>query len=238
MAEEYKDLVCTVVNFTDPAQVEEAASSVDTGYVELRLDLVECDVLSWVEGRLPELVDALHSRGVRVIATLRSREEGGKYSGDPSYKVAILKSAADAGADYVDVELGFGMAHEVIEYVKSRGTQVIVSYHNFNSTPGPEALSGLVHRALSLGGDIAKVVTKAETMIDNIRVLRLNTANYRKVIAFAMGTLGVVSRILAPLCGAPFTYAYHDAGVPAAPGQLSVSEVLELISLFKGCFKK
>ena len=39
------------------------------------------------------------------IVTNRRREEGGRYEGDEKKRLAILREAAELGADFVDVEL-------------------------------------------------------------------------------------------------------------------------------------
>ncbi len=52
------------------------------------------------------------------------------------------------------------------------------------------------------------------------------------LIAFAMGEMGVLSRVLCTVVGrAPFTYA--SVGAALAPGQLSTDQMKSIYDLFK-----
>ena len=44
-----------------------------------------------------------------------------------------------------------------------------------------------------------------------------------RVVAFGMGNLGKITRIVAPFLGAEFTYAAMDEGAQTAPGQIKYS---------------
>ena len=67
-----------------------------------------------------------------------------------------------------------------------------------------------------------KLVTTARTFEDNFKLLSLYDNNINtKLIAFAMGEHGILSRLLCILYGgSPFTYASLDN--PLAPGQLDI----------------
>ena len=67
----------------------------------------------------------------------------------------------------------------------------------------------------------------AKKLSDNWRILGVNAKFPGRVVAFAMGKKGVLSRLLAPYYGAPFTYVYIGEK-PVAPGQLGFEEIIEL----------
>ena len=87
---------------------------------------------------------------------------------------------------------------------------------------------------LRAGADICKVVTTARSFGDNLTVLQLLGAfPENRLVAFAMGPLGIESRVLAPLVGGDFTYASVDRGKEAAPGQITATELRRLYGMLK-----
>ena len=86
-----------------------------------------------------------------------------------------------------------------------------------------------VHDAYSrMGGDIIKIVTHAQVVEDNLRVLRLipyARKKERAIITLCMGELGKISRVMAPLLGAAWGYASLEKGTESAPGQLTAEEM-------------
>ncbi|NIS60800.1 MAG: type I 3-dehydroquinate dehydratase, partial [Proteobacteria bacterium] len=82
------------------------------------------------------------------------------------------------------------------------------------------------------GANIIKIVTYANTMEDNLRVLELIPHARKRgleIIAFCMGEMGRISRVMAALLGSYFSYASLEKGAESAPGQLTVQE-MEVIS--------
>jgi 3-dehydroquinate dehydratase/shikimate dehydrogenase len=177
-----------------------------------------------VEVRLDYLKNpqqSIHTRWDRlpvpVIATCRGKERGGLFDGSIEEETRILDSAARNGARFVD-----------IDYRYSRGfppAQVIASYHNFDETPAN--LESLVEEACAANGDIAKVATQVRTWSDNRRLFEILSRPWPKpVIVVGMGDIGQITRIIGPARGSFLTYAASTR--QAAPGQLSVSQMLDL----------
>jgi len=92
----------------------------------------------------------------------------------------------------------------------------------------------IVHRQLAAGADICKVVTTAQRFEDNLTVLQLiaESPKARKV-SFAMGPLGLTSRVLCPLVGGDFTYASIEKGKESAPGQIAVRELRKIYEVME-----
>ena len=111
----------------------------------------------------------------------------------------------------------------------------MVSYHNWDGTPQLEQLSATVQRQLAAGAEICKVVTMARNVYDNLAVLKLlGLFPWIDLIAFAMGPVGALSRVLSPLSGGYLTYASIDEASGSAPGQMSVEalrKIYRMISL-------
>ena len=202
--------ICCVV---DSAQVVGKAKQ-RCKLVEARLDLLGVNFGL-------KVVKELSSFGLKVIATLRDWREGGRYRGPPKEKLNVLEKALGFGAWLVDVEYRFELVDETLERLRGK---VILSHHNFEYTPEPEMLYAIAGDMLRSGATLAKVVTTARRLEDNFRLLGLNVRWPGKVVAFAMGSIGRLSRILAPAYGAPYTYA--TLGKPVAPSQPTIDEIL------------
>ncbi len=68
--------------------------------------------------------------------------------------------------------------------------------------------------------------------MDNIALFNLLLkANKKPLVCFAIGTLGVPSRVLSPIFGGAFTYACIDKNLKAAPGQLTIQEMKKIYKL-------
>ena len=168
------------------------------------------------------------------IACNRSVSEGGGWKGDETRRVEELLRAMELGADLVDIDLGTENLGEVTGLIK-RKAKCILSFHQFARTLPLGELKGLVHRELEAGADVCKVITTAEKFQDNLTALQLIAEFPRtRVLSFAMGPLGVVSRILCPLVGGDFTYASLGEGRESASGQMTVGEMRQVYGMWKG----
>ena len=54
-----------------------------------------------------------------------------------------------------------------------------------------------------------------------------------RLISFAMGHLGFISRVLCPLVGGDFTYASIEKGKESAPGQITVQELTKIYEMVR-----
>jgi len=158
-----------------------------------------------------------------LILTCRPGSDGGRFQGDEAARAALLRQAAALAPDYLDVELEAGEAVWEAVKVRPAQTRLIVSLHLWETTPPEPFLIAWLKRLVESGADVIKLVTRAERIGDNLRVLSLIPgARDRGValIAFCLGPMGRWSRVAAPLVGAPWTYAPARAGAESAPGQI------------------
>lgn len=160
-----------------------------------------------------------------IIATNRRIGEGGFFSGREECRVQSLVQAAEAGFDYVDVELNTKNVTKFIDHLKNDGAKTIVSHHDHKTTPDISALESILKKGKNSGADICKIVTTAKSYEDNLRCfLFLNKhAKRTKLVCFAMGRLGIPSRVLSPIYGAYFTFASSGLGRETAAGQIPMS---------------
>jgi 3-dehydroquinate dehydratase/shikimate dehydrogenase len=192
------------------AALRRAAQSADV--VELRLDLMD-------EIDLPRL---LAERPCPVIVTCRAVREGGRWHGSEAARLDVLREAIDLGAEYVDVEAD--AIHQISERGRSR---LIASNHDFAAMPSD--LPGLWRRIAGTGADVVKLVGMAHDARDTVPVERMLAAADRPTIAIAMGPAGVATRVLAlrhPSC--LLTFCALDAGGGTAPGQIGVTDLLDV----------
>ncbi len=156
------------------------------------------------------------------IACNRSTAEGGNWKGDETARIEELVNATELGASIVDIEVETQNLAKSIPVIKKKA-KCLLSFHQLKKTPSLEAMKEIVSRQLKAGADICKVVTTAQRFEDNLSVLQLITDHPEtKMVAFAMGPLGLASRILCPLVGSDFTYASMKEGGESAPGQITV----------------
>ena len=196
--------------------------------VELRIDRMKA----------PDLPFLIGARRGKLIVTNRRKEEGGFFEGNERSRVNLLKEAVALGADCVDIEASTAktLIGELIEAIKVKGgiTEAMVSHHDFKGTPSWKALLGRLNSCRVLGADVVKIVTYANAVEDNLHVLRLiprALGEGQRIVAFCMGSMGRVSRILAPLFGSTLSYASLRKGTETAPGQLTVSEMREVLRI-------
>jgi 3-dehydroquinate dehydratase type I len=167
------------------------------------------------------------------IACNRIQEEGGSWQESEARRKEELLKAIQLGANIVDIELATPNLEKVVPLDKKQA-KCLLSYHNLKQTPSLENLKKIVRRQLAAGADICKVVTFAQNAEDNLAILKLIPefpgAN---IIAFAMGPIGLPSRILSPLVGGYITYAAIEKGTQSAPGQMTVNELHKLYQMVK-----
>ena len=158
-----------------------------------------------------------------IVATCRHKQNNGGFSGSIEQQIAHLKNAVMAGATAVDLEI------ESAERVKSAlpslldSTRLIISYHNFESTP---ALESVLRRLKRVPADAYKIATTARRPSDNLRMLHFaREHSSSKLVAFAMSDVGTVTRVLGPSFGCLYTYAAPAKGEPTAPGQIAAKDL-------------
>ncbi|OGO30625.1 MAG: hypothetical protein A2Z29_10815 [Chloroflexi bacterium RBG_16_56_11] len=213
--------ICATITDADAGSLRKIERLVDL--YEVRIDLIGTD---WrkVVGHLKKL----------WIACNRRREEGGRWSGSEPRRIKELLDAIEMGAGIIDIELETPGVEKIIGKIKGRA-ECLVSYHDSQGTPSPGKLREIIRNELAAGGDICKAATTAYTVQDNLNVLRL-MAEFpdNKIVAFAMGEAGQISRILCPLVGGYFTYASVGEGRESAAGQMTVKDLRKIYGLLKG----
>jgi len=191
--------------------------------VELRLDKAS---LGQAE------IKRLFSLPLNLIATCRPG-----FCSEEDRKENLLQ-AIRCGAKYVDVEIESPAAfkQDIINLARDKGCLVILSYHNFQETPPAIKLNRMVRKCFGEGADIAKIACQVNSSQDIVALLSLyglDEAAAGKIISLGMGEKGKITRVAAPLLGAPFTYASFEPGSETAEGQLDKKSLEAILGFLR-----
>jgi 3-dehydroquinate dehydratase-1 len=200
------------------------------------------DVLEWrIDyfrniGNLPEVLEVANAireaaGQIPILLSCRSASEGGEQTPlDPAGVVRLLSALCESKlVDLIDYELDNPPESRECLRMASRanGVALILSYHNFRTTPDAAALLATFADMERCGADIAKVAVMPQTPED---VLTLLGATWRAseergipVIGMSMGSLGAVSRMAGGIFGSALTFAVGESS--SAPGQIPIENL-------------
>ncbi|MFI4943056.1 MAG: type I 3-dehydroquinate dehydratase, partial [Burkholderiales bacterium] len=169
----------------------------------------------------------LRARTRPILFTCRSDAEGGRFPDrDASARRQLLREAVERGFDLVDVEARAGF-DDVVEAKAGRG--LVLSWHDTEGTP--DDLDAVYDRMAAARPDVVKIAVTARSVRDLGRLLALAARHAAdeapRLVAIAMGPLGVASRILGGRYNAPFGFASAASGRGTAPGQLTAPVLVD-----------
>lgn len=222
-------MICVPIIAKNTAEAREkiARANPMADLLEFRLDVMESFCLE----------DMLREAAKPIIATYRSKKEGGSGSADYGTIAHYLLNAIDKGADFVDVEYRMPLKFRRIFLEGPTPFKVIISTHLIDGTPSRKKLEGIFRTLAATGADIVKIVTQARAPEDNLRVMALIPMAQKvgvKIIALCMGPMGRISRIASPFLGAHLTFASLEQGQESAYGQMPVIKMRDILKSLKG----
>ncbi|MFA5246776.1 MAG: type I 3-dehydroquinate dehydratase [Candidatus Micrarchaeia archaeon] len=224
-----KGKACAIVsgqNIENAICQVQKAHALGAGLVELRMDLIECN-----GNTSAGLIKKAHSLGLACIATWRDKEEGGKFEGKD--KTELVRSAINAGADYVDLEL---RNRKIIEAIKNdaakTGCKIIASWHDFGKQPALAAMTQKIKEAKKAGAGIAKIAFVSnkggyEKAIDGLAFTA--EQNGIALVASPMGKDALNGRAYALSKGSAFAYCTLDGKESIAPGVPTIGQLKAVI---------
>ena len=194
---------------------------------ELRVDCLDPNENFSIR-RFPE------QAGIPVILTIRRKRDGGYYSSGEGARVTLLsRGLAFAEADkrhnfaYVDMEEDLEVPG-LEEAVRTFGTKIIRSSHNFN---GVGNITEKIKSLRRIGDEIAKVAVTPQNLKDVSEIYQASRKNQGiEKIILGMGNYGVNTRILAEKLGSFLSYASAPEEPELSrgdPGQISPWELVE-----------
>jgi shikimate dehydrogenase/3-dehydroquinate dehydratase type I len=176
--------------------------------IEIRFDLMDS---------IPEDLSPFGKLGVPTIATLRTEEQGGRFTGSPEQRLAFFERAGEY-FDLIDLELG----SQILPALRGRGARIICSGHRFDPGASVKEILDMLETA---DCDLVKGAFMVDSITDLHAIMvasRVMMERGRDFILIGMGELGTITRIRTCELGCSFTYASLEKGKEAAPGQLDI----------------
>jgi 3-dehydroquinate dehydratase-1 len=167
---------------------------------------------------------------VPVIYTLRIKAEGGAQEmGQAAREESIEAVTASGLVDLVDFELCNGpeFCQPIIKVARKHGVRVILSYHDFKTTPPNEVLLATIGAMGREGADVAKIAVMPQQPGDVLRLLQVTLEARRTfpnmpLVTMSMGALGSISRVAGFLYGSDMAFAVGKEA--SAPGQIPIAD--------------
>ncbi|MBW6518704.1 MAG: type I 3-dehydroquinate dehydratase [ANME-2 cluster archaeon] len=210
---------------SDALNTAKRARVLGASILEVRLDLLGIRDADEATALLDDMKVQV---GLPIIATNRCTKEGGQWSGSEAGRIDLLLSTISR-ADAVDIELSAPLRSKVGDTVKSAGKTLIISSHDFRTTPSSDAMLSILVQEKEAGADIAKLAVTPAGTDDTLRLLEVTHQAGFPVCTIAMGRQGAHTRVVAPLYGSVLTYGAVDEAV--APGQLKIDELKHMLEL-------
>ena len=221
----YKTCISIAESSPNKIKIKLKAALKKSDYTEIRLDFLKME-------QVPSALEIIKKDLNRIVCTLRPKTEGGKFSGTEKERIAIIKLIAEYNPFLLDIEYNtLKKNKELVKYLKTTKTKLLVSWHDFKKTPKDAELKNQISQMSKFSSNV-KIVSTAKSTEDATRMLELYSKKGKNnLISFAMGDAGRISRILCLYLGSPYTYV--SLGKAIAPGQFSVDEVNKIFNLKK-----
>ncbi|MBQ3903147.1 MAG: type I 3-dehydroquinate dehydratase [Lachnospiraceae bacterium] len=209
-------------------------------------DLIEwrADCFSDIEA-FDKVEEVLSSSPENLLFTVRTKDEGGFFSGSREDYFQLLKlSAATKKPKIIDVQLRDLSADKAsdkasfVRELKESGTKVLISYHDFSGTPSYEEMEEILYSMKDSGASIVKLAVTAKDPEEAVRLLKLSENFTRKnpnidTVTISMGPFGILSRIGGFITGSCITFASEDKEKASAPGQLTFDDMKDVLSIIE-----
>lgn len=203
------------------SEERDVLQSTDIDLLEVRLDALphDCSMREWP---LP------------VLATARDPREGGLNNLSLQERQQLL-TAALSWANIIDIELASAKEFApLITMAREQQREVILSYHNFQTTPSLHELEVLVSQAVQAGATILKVATMTNSEQELERLLEFQQLSHPLPVAtMGMGPLGKISRLRLAAAGSALAYGwlYEPLTMMPVSTQWSALELAEKIKI-------
>lgn len=242
--------VCVPLVGATPEEVLDQANQVAQTQQSSTIDMVELrgDYLSVLSDY--EQLDKLLADIAQILPdtillfTIRSEKEGGErlsFSEPTSFDINrhVIENRL---ADIVDVELFSGTenAKELITLAHEHDVKIIMSNHDFQTTPDANVIVNRLRSMQDLGADIVKIAVMPENKMQVLNLLAATVMmqeNYAEVpiVTMSMGKIGAISRVSGHLTGSAITFASLECA--SAPGQIPVVAVNTMLDEFEKYYR-
>jgi len=212
-------IVVPLTNEADLRKISGLSGPVPWDIVEIRIDSfpVTPELCMEIAGANP------------VILTCRHPDDGGDHDLHSDEERSALLAPLIPHAAAIDIEIARA-AHmtETIKIARQSNLTLILSTHDFLSTPATDKLEQIVESGIANHADLIKVATTTDTPEQLCRLLSLFTMFPNQCLSvMGMGKLGMASRLISAQSGSILNYAALNEG--NTPGQWPVEEFRDLL---------
>lgn len=210
---------------------------VGSDVIEVRVDLLEdpksTNGIPSVEYVADQISLIRSKTQLPILFTIRTVSQGGRFPDDAAdAALELYTAAARLGLEYIDLEITWPESLITSVTTNKLASRIVASHHDLPGTLSWSNASWIPHFNKALKhGDIIKLIGQAKSLQDNVDLEKFRAyaaSHSTPFIAVNMGSKGKLSRILNPF----LTPVTHPAlPFKAAPGQLSVKEIFQGLSL-------
>lgn len=225
-----KDKYCLPIIASDMAEIRQLieGNEQNYGYFEIWLDYI--DVLD--EQELFKIIENYASRIVLVFRRQKLEE----ITMPLPRRLELLEKLGDKECL---IDLAIPQQIEELEYVKNNGLNLktIISFHDYDKTPGDEELDSLIKKMNDYSAYIVKVATFCNEETDALRLLELQVRlkkQGRKHIILGMGEAGKITRVYGTLWGNALAFVPNTMDKASDPGQFTLKNFDNIIKTLQG----
>ncbi|MFX0076761.1 MAG: type I 3-dehydroquinate dehydratase, partial [Candidatus Hermodarchaeota archaeon] len=212
--------------------------------IEFRFDYID-EVKNISPSFLKGLSNCIPPKVLKIF-TFRSIQEGGQYNLSIDERFEVLRLLIEMKPDYLDIEINSEskLLKNLIDLAYGNEVKLIFSYHDFEKSISYKKANDILesfNRKLSeelsisldnIIGSVIKIIITAQDFDDNVIVLNICKKLSRRninFVCFAMGEIGILSRILCVKFGSLWTYGSLED--KTAPGQIKIEKIREIHQL-------
>ncbi len=225
-------------------QIIETAIEKSPDLIEFRFDYINEAILI-THSLLKELMVVIPPK-IPIIFTFRRKQEGGQYDLSRNERLDVLRHLIEVKPDYLDIEINSEseVFKTLIDLAYDNKVKLIFSYHDFEKLVTYEETTEILDRfdeklrhdlfidLHKINGSIFKIILTAQVFDDNVQVLNICkklSRQDKKFVCFAMGEVGILSRILCVKFESLWTYGSLEE--KTAPGQIKLEKIREIHQL-------
>ncbi|MCP4846912.1 MAG: type I 3-dehydroquinate dehydratase [Verrucomicrobiaceae bacterium] len=214
------NIVVPVTNSAELKQIARHSNPTAWDLVEIRVDRIP---------DIHQLIPEISSVVAPIILTCRHPDEGGfNDMHSPEQRQSILAPLIPHAAA-IDIEIASAEEmHEMVHVAREASLTVILSFHDFTTTPNNDQLKVITEKGIAIEPDLVKIATTTDRPEQLCNLLSLFSRFPNQPLALmGMGKLGMASRLIAAQSGSVLNYAAW--GEVSAPGQWPADEFRDVI---------
>lgn len=209
----------------------------------MRISQMDCDLIEWRADYFMYVNDISFMRKAAyfiryaiedkpLIFTFRTLDEGGGQYIEPDYYFELNRYMVHTGlVDIIDIEFSklVDTETDLIRFAKQHNVKILLSNHDFVTTPTENKMTEMIYDMRYLGADICKLAVTPNDMQDVLTILQSSDKIQREkenipFVLIGMGEIGKLTRMTGELFGSVLTFA-SSGKYKSASGQMSIRQL-------------